>query len=355
MRTTDATLDLALVLSSLEAAESPAAHEVADELQSLAAIYDDSTLSFSLYHPPRTPRTPSPPPVWNASSKDPLRLVLYPMDEPPLIQLQDRYLSSFAVSDDLFGQVLRTFMHDPEAASAAGTGGGVKWTGGVCLFEGIEYVRELCSQWVGEREAERQKGEKARQTAGAGSARTNGRSDSVGRRQDGQERGRRANGATAEPARAKKAAVSCPEIISCEPIVDRQSVFVGHVAKVNSLEEVDAVMETLLTNNKIAKATHNISAYQFTTPSGTRHADNDDDGETAAGSRLAHLLTLLDVQNVMVVVSRWYGGIHLGPDRFKLINQAARDALTDAGLLQEAEERKGKGGGAGKGGSTKKR
>lgn len=38
---------------------------------------------------------------------------------------------------------------------------------------------------------------------------------------------------------------------------------------------------------------HNISAYQFTTASGTRHADNDDDGETAAGSRLAHLLTLL--------------------------------------------------------------
>lgn len=77
----------------------------------------------------------------------------------------------------------------------------------------------------------------------------------------------------------------------------------------------------------------------------------------------------------MVVVSRWYGGIHLGPDRFKLINQvclahcslsslvlttfdalqAARDALTDAGFLQEAEEKKGKGGSAGKGTSTKKR
>lgn len=38
---------------------------------------------------------------------------------------------------------------------------------------------------------------------------------------------------------------------------------------------------------------HNISAYQFTTEGGTRHADNDDDGESAAGSRLAHLLTLL--------------------------------------------------------------
>jgi len=36
---------------------------------------------------------------------------------------------------------------------------------------------------------------------------------------------------------------------------------------------------------------------------------------------------ILDVKNVVVVVSRWFGGILLGGDRFKLINNAARDAL----------------------------
>lgn len=30
---------------------------------------------------------------------------------------------------------------------------------------------------------------------------------------------------------------------------------------------------------------------------------------------------------MIVVVSRWFGGILLGGDRFKLINNAARDAL----------------------------
>ncbi|GJN87864.1 hypothetical protein Rhopal_000819-T1 [Rhodotorula paludigena] len=301
---TDAALDLALVLSSLEAAQDePNAQDVADEMQSLAAIYDNPEPSLSLYRPPRTSRSASPPPQWTPSSADPLRLVLsttlapphdsvplhlllslpkgYPATEPPLIQLQDRYLGASAVSDDLFGEVLRVYMHDAEAGV---TGSAVEWTGGVCLFEGIELVREMCSKWVGEHEDELRRNEAARKAAGE------------------------------EQARAKAEVAEEAE----EGRRRDEAVFVGHVAKVTSLDEVDAVMDALLSNNKIARATHNISAYQFTTASGTRHADNDDDGETAAGSRLAHLLTLLDVPNVMVVVTRWYGGIHLGPDRFKL-------------------------------------
>lgn len=40
---------------------------------------------------------------------------------------------------------------------------------------------------------------------------------------------------------------------------------------------------------------------------------------------------ILDVRNVMVVVSRWYGGILLGPDRFKHINNCARNILVQEG------------------------
>ena len=36
---------------------------------------------------------------------------------------------------------------------------------------------------------------------------------------------------------------------------------------------------------------------------------------------------------MLVVVTRYFGGIHLGPDRFKHINQAARDALEAGGFL----------------------
>ena len=67
--------------------------------------------------------------------------------------------------------------------------------------------------------------------------------------------------------------------------------------------------------------------------------DCDDDGETHAGGRMLHLLEILDCQNVLVVVSRWYGGIQLGPDRFKHINNAARNVLELAGVIDSKKEK----------------
>ena len=52
---------------------------------------------------------------------------------------------------------------------------------------------------------------------------------------------------------------------------------------------------------------------------GRQVADNDDDGEATSGQKLAGLLELMGANNVLVVVSRWFGGVHLGPARFKHI------------------------------------
>ncbi|KAJ2455014.1 hypothetical protein EV183_001118 [Coemansia sp. RSA 2336] len=126
-----------------------------------------------------------------------------------------------------------------------------------------------------------------------------------------------------------------PAIFTGRALEMKKSVFVGHVAQVQTASQVQAVQNTLLQDKKIAQATHNIMAYRIRLENGSLSQDNDDDGETAAGKRLAHLLQLLNVENIMVVVTRWYGGTHLGPDRFKLINNAARLALDESGLLKE--------------------
>ena len=286
LRDSDASLGLALILSALEASADSNAHEIADELQSLAAIYDSPDLgqpALAAYTKPSRPRVPSPPPEWAPSSSNPLRLVVsttlasprddvplhvlvslpkgYPAEDPPLLQLQDRYLSSFAVSDALFGAVLRTFMHDPEGISdGTTTPPGVEWTGGVCLFEGIEYVREVCGQWVADREKELAQAERARTDAAAADA--NEKRDlqreaaaAAAPRRGGGEGSAPVANKTQNGHAPKPAAVPCPTIVSSEPIIDRQSVFVGHTAKVESLEEVEAVMDSLLSNSKIARAT----------------------------------------------------------------------------------------------------
>ena len=57
--------------------------------------------------------------------------------------------------------------------------------------------------------------------------------------------------------------------------------------------QVQQVIEHLRDNKHIRRAAHpTINAWRCTVD-GIMHNDNDDDGETAAGSRLAHLLQIL--------------------------------------------------------------
>lgn len=76
-----------------------------------------------------------------------------------------------------------------------------------------------------------------------------------------------------------------PKIFTSEPLLDRKSTFVAHIAQVNNVHEVKVVVAHLLQNKKIAKATHNILAYRIKMPDGKVLQDNDDDGESAAGGK----------------------------------------------------------------------
>lgn len=64
--------------------------------------------------------------------------------------------------------------------------------------------------------------------------------------------------------------------------------------------------------------------------------DHDEDGENAAGGRLLHMLQAAKATGVCVVVSRWFGGVLLGPDRFRQINNAARELLELCGEIDGA-------------------
>ena len=130
-----------------------------------------------------------------------------------------------------------------------------------------------------------------------------------------------------------------PPWIVGEPISEKKSVFLARVAPVSSPAQAKQYVAHLLaTDKKAAKATHNMTSWRIKGPNDTVFQDCDDDGETAAGSRMLHLMQLMDVWDVMVVVTRWYGGVHLGPDRFRLINTAAREALVLGGFAKDNKD-----------------
>lgn len=123
--------------------------------------------------------------------------------------------------------------------------------------------------------------------------------------------------------------------VASDPITDRGSTFMAFATHVNSEEEAFKKLDVIRTDNKMRKAAHIMSAWRIksTDPnSNVTYQDCDDDGETAAGSRMLHLITIMDVWNCMVIVARWFGGTHIGPDRFKHINSTAREAVIRAGF-----------------------
>ena len=105
-------------------------------------------------------------------------------------------------------------------------------------------------------------------------------------------------------------------------ITENKSTFRGHAAKLTQGLTVDAVLAGLLSDKIIAAADHNIYAYRCGSKEGQC-----DDGEHRAGAKLLKLLQEQEATNTIVIMSRWYGGLHLGPKRFELINKCADDAL----------------------------
>lgn len=117
-----------------------------------------------------------------------------------------------------------------------------------------------------------------------------------------------------------------------DPIIDRKSTFVAFAKSVSSVKEAEDCLYSLLEDKKIARATHAMRAWRIKHDKGF-YQDCDDDGETAAGGRMLHLLTVMNAENIIAVCVRWFGGIHLGPDRFKHINNATRDAIFKGNLV----------------------
>lgn len=110
------------------------------------------------------------------------------------------------------------------------------------------------------------------------------------------------------------------EIVHGHPITDRKSTFQAHVAPATCLEQVKEMQRQLLCDRKIQRATHNMLAYRFQKQgSSFLEQDYDDDGESGAGMQLLSLLECSKAMNVVCVVSRWYGGIHLGPGSFRFV------------------------------------
>ena len=201
----------------------------------------------------------------------------------PQLQLLNRYIGPHGVDHTLFGQVLRIYHQDSSIAGHA-----IFQPGEVALFDGIERVRDKVEEWYSTREAEvlqRREDDRLHRQAGAAEETE---MDAAVRDTNCTLDASNGDGGRASPS-------SGVTLISAPAITERKSVFVGHAAVLTDASQVRLVLSELLRDRRVARATHPaIHAWVCRAQEGgVVLRDCQDDGETAAGGRLAHLLDVL--------------------------------------------------------------
>lgn len=106
---------------------------------------------------------------------------------------------------------------------------------------------------------------------------------------------------------------------------DRGSRYAVSGAKASDRKQVHAALKALCKKKKYAKASHNTWAVIFSDGAQVK----DDDGESGAGAIMLKMLDQAGVRDHVIIVTRWYGGVHLGADRFRHVRTCVNAYLND--------------------------
>lgn len=110
-----------------------------------------------------------------------------------------------------------------------------------------------------------------------------------------------------------------------------KSRFIGYIKPVETREEADAFIAEI--RNLHRSATHNVPAYVIGEKSELQWASDDREPSGTAGTPILHMLTGEGVTNVVIVVTRYFGGIKLGTGGLvRAYGGTARMALEAAGI-----------------------
>jgi uncharacterized YigZ family protein len=112
------------------------------------------------------------------------------------------------------------------------------------------------------------------------------------------------------------------------------SEFIGHATTAETIETaetfVDSVRETF------ADATHNVPAYRVRADPFREYSTDDGEPSGSAGKPMLNVLQGQNIENAVVVVTRYYGGTNLGVGGLvQAYGQATKLATEDAGIVTE--------------------
>ena len=113
----------------------------------------------------------------------------------------------------------------------------------------------------------------------------------------------------------------------------RGSEFMGHVRPVDSAESAEAFIAEV--RSEYDDATHNVPAYRVRDDPFREYSSDDGEPSGSAGKPALNVLQGQELENVAVVVTRYYGGTNLGVGGLvSAYGQAVKDAVEAAGTTE---------------------
>ncbi|WP_136689584.1 IMPACT family protein [Halorhabdus amylolytica] len=112
------------------------------------------------------------------------------------------------------------------------------------------------------------------------------------------------------------------------------SQFIGHARPVKTVEAAEAFVEEV--RAEYDDATHNVPAYRVRADPLREWASDDGEPSGSAGKPALNVLEGQDLENVVVVVTRYFGGTELGVGGLvSAYSRAVKEAIDDAGIREE--------------------
>lgn len=114
----------------------------------------------------------------------------------------------------------------------------------------------------------------------------------------------------------------------------KQSTFVARATAITDPSQRPNLLKSLFDAQPgLRSASHNVWAYRIHPSekgiSNYPREASHDDGESGAGDLLLRILRETNSMDTLVVMTRWYGGIMLGPDRWRLMRNVVTSALSE--------------------------
>lgn len=111
-------------------------------------------------------------------------------------------------------------------------------------------------------------------------------------------------------------------------IRDRGSKYSITAGRIENNADLKKFLQKLKSNKKYQKASHNSYALRVK-KDGKIFESKNDDGETGAGMVILRQIQKSQTLNIVVVVTRWFGGTMLHGDRFKHIQDGTKMILEE--------------------------